>query len=279
MPAHDVPISPKGKQSNTAWEAVRAKPWDFDAWMALIQPLEKAGVSARPDLKQAYEEFLKEYPLCYGYWDKLARLERTVAGGSFSAAAPVYERGLAAVKCWELYLKYCSSAVHQCGTPPDHVGDNAPQDAKEQSADEKTARDLFQRAVEQVGNVFNCAKLWDAWHAFEEARPKDVLINGEPYPVQTRVALVALRAATSAIDLSTTARFHDIFVKNLSEGDAVHIAKAVAALLPAEEQVYAQINTETRACMCPCVRPCVRPCVFPCVCTCVCTSVGARGGA
>ena len=91
----------------------KAKPWDFDVWMALIQPLEKGGEGAYDDLREAYKEFLTHFPLCYGYWDKLARLEREMQGGSFAAASAVFEQGLGEVKCWELFLKYCTCAVQQ----------------------------------------------------------------------------------------------------------------------------------------------------------------------
>jgi len=148
------PRSPDGEPPKTAWDVVAEKPWDLDAWVALIQPLETAGDAARDELRRAYEGILRHFPLCYGYWDKLARLERAAAGGNWAAAAPVYERGLAAVKCWELYLKYAKAAVLQCGAP-ERLGDNAPQDAKEQSAEEKAARDIFARAAADVGAVWD----------------------------------------------------------------------------------------------------------------------------
>jgi hypothetical protein len=176
----------------------------------------------------------QSFPLCYGYWDKLARLEQTAGGRS--AAASVYERGLKAVKCWELYLKYANHAVRQCG-PPEALGDNAPQDAREQSANEKIARDIFARAAAEVGAVWDSAKLWEAWLAFEEARPKDVLIHGKPQPLHARVAAIALRAASSPMKPETSARFYELFSKTLSEGDARHIAQGVLACLPPSEQV------------------------------------------
>ena len=208
---------------------VKERPWDFDAWMAVIQPLEKASEvvqvcrracvrslprlclrlnptltsdhaqgapGAQRELRDAYEGFLREFPLCYGYWDKLARLERDLCVASatghdgqavpFETAAHVYERGISAVKCWELWLKYCQCAVQNCGDPNHGAlpGSEAPQEAREQTMQERLTRSLFARATSEVGNVFDSCKLWNAWHAFEHARMKDVLIDGIVMPRQ-----------------------------------------------------------------------------------------------
>lgn len=97
------------------------------------QSLENGGAAVHLALRKAYEGLLKEFPLCYGYWHKLAELEKA-RDKSMASAAAVYERGLAAVKCWELYLKFCSCAAQQCGTPEQIRDFNARQDAEEQSA-------------------------------------------------------------------------------------------------------------------------------------------------
>ena len=98
----------------------------------------------------------------------------------------MYERGISAVKCWELWLKYCQCAVQNCGDP-NHAampGSEAPQEAREQTTQERLTRSLFVRATSEVGNVFDSCKLWNAWHAFEHARMKDVLIDGIVMPRQ-----------------------------------------------------------------------------------------------
>ena len=56
-------------------------------------------------------------------------------------------------------------------------------------------------------------------------------------PVYTRVAGIALRAASSALDPATSVRFYEEFKKTLSEGDVSKIAVAVLDCLNAEEQV------------------------------------------
>jgi len=234
--APERPPSPAAVSSNPAWDAAKAKPWDFDVWMALIQPLEKAGKESRADLRLVYQEFLEQFPLCYGYWDKLARLERSIAGGAMSAATPVYERGIAAVKCWELYLKYCGCAMLNCGVAPDEDDQ-----ATEQTEDEKVARTLFARAVSEVGGVYNSAKLWDAWYAFELARPKTVLFNGVEKTLTARLAVIAMRACTSPVNPITATKYLEIFGQTLFEADSLlQVATAVMPHLPADERELVQ---------------------------------------
>ena len=92
---HPVGVEAEVAEDPTAalWTATTTEPWNFDAWMALISALEKLGEPARPHLKTAYDSFLSEFPLCYGYWDKLAKLEKIGEGG-VGAALAVYARGV-----------------------------------------------------------------------------------------------------------------------------------------------------------------------------------------
>jgi pre-mRNA-processing factor 39 len=46
-------------------------------------------------LREVYDSFFAEYPLCFGYWKKYADAE--LRNNSVEAAAAVYERGVAAV--------------------------------------------------------------------------------------------------------------------------------------------------------------------------------------
>ena len=46
-------------------------------------------------IREVYDAFLAQYPLCFGYWKKFADAEARHA--SADAAAAVYERGVAAV--------------------------------------------------------------------------------------------------------------------------------------------------------------------------------------
>jgi pre-mRNA-processing factor 39 len=56
-------------------------------------------------IRSAYDAFLAEFPLCYGYWKRYAEAERR--HGSAEAAAAVYERGVAATPySTELWVAY-----------------------------------------------------------------------------------------------------------------------------------------------------------------------------
>jgi pre-mRNA-processing factor 39 len=46
-------------------------------------------------IREVYDSFLAQYPLCFGYWKKYADAEGRHA--SADAAAAVYERGVAAI--------------------------------------------------------------------------------------------------------------------------------------------------------------------------------------
>jgi len=235
--------------------------------------LEREGAAARPALRRAYEELLAEFPLCYGYWDKLARLEKAeAADDSMAPAAAVYERGVAAVKCWELYLKFCACAVQQCGLPEQITDFNAPQDAKEHSAEERYARDLFARATREVGAVYDSVKLWDAWYAFEDARPKDVMMKGESFALPARLAAVAFRAAAAPIRREASARYFELFTKHLAEGDAKQIAASIAEALPAADQDALQAGGGVLAAtLLGAAQVCVTvPDIFQFLCVCVC---------
>ena len=57
---------------------------------------------------EAFDMFLQEYPLCYGYWKKYA--DATMKHIGVVAATDVYERGLAAVPysvdLWSHYVTF-----------------------------------------------------------------------------------------------------------------------------------------------------------------------------
>jgi hypothetical protein len=145
--------------------------------MNLIPYLEKAGKPARGQLAVAYEEFLVEFPLCYGYWHRLAKLQRDLAGDE--AAIAIYERGIDAVNCVELYISYCTfmsslagpssqelhfpSSPHMLHAAAHAVADEAC------SIGEARARALFERAVGDQGRDWNAEKLWSLYITFEQA--------------------------------------------------------------------------------------------------------------
>lgn len=59
-------------------------------------------------IRQAFDAFLAEYPLCYGYWKKYGDAERR--HGDLQQAVAVFERGVAAVPySAELWIHYAAS--------------------------------------------------------------------------------------------------------------------------------------------------------------------------
>jgi hypothetical protein len=58
-------------------------------------------------IRTAFDAFLVEYPLCYGYWKKYAEAERR--HGNIEAATAVYQRGVAATPySTDLWLAYAA---------------------------------------------------------------------------------------------------------------------------------------------------------------------------
>ena len=67
-------------------------PGDFTLWTTLITTAER--LDDLEKLRTVFEEFLKLYPLCYGYWKKYADAEHR--HGDMQRASNVFERGVAA---------------------------------------------------------------------------------------------------------------------------------------------------------------------------------------
>jgi pre-mRNA-processing factor 39 len=116
------------------WRPVKENPYDFDAWTALLKIIEKLACilaiyfinhNFKDDEKharEAYDDFLRRYPFCYGYWKKYADFERlhkhyekclavgTDSHFDLSSSFKVYERGLEAiplsVDLWLSYIGY-----------------------------------------------------------------------------------------------------------------------------------------------------------------------------
>ena len=71
-------------------------------------------------MREAYDAFLAEYPLCFGYWKKLAEAEARLGGGA-ERVGEVYERGCSAaaysVDMWAAYLAHAAAS----GGPQEEV--------------------------------------------------------------------------------------------------------------------------------------------------------------
>eukprot|EP00923_Selenidium_pygospionis_P007367 GHVN01012627.1.p1 GENE.GHVN01012627.1~~GHVN01012627.1.p1 ORF type:complete len:976 (+),score=212.94 GHVN01012627.1:79-3006(+) len=68
VPRLNLTESSSSKQQDLE-KRVQKQPTDFEAWTQLLTALQDAG---DPRLSQFYEQFLDEFPLCYGYWKRWA---------------------------------------------------------------------------------------------------------------------------------------------------------------------------------------------------------------
>ena len=196
------------EQENPLWTTVKAAPWDFDSWAALISVLERAVDTAA--LREAYEGLLTEFPLCYAYWEKYARMEGREHGKD--AQNTIFDRGVAAVPCVELWSMYCTAMVEAM------TGDDGTPALAE-------ARYVFERAVTAVGNYWGAGSLWDMYVTFEEERRED--------GIAPKVAALCVRAAMVRCDFA--ARFHTKFETLLDEGGDDVVNDAMT-LLPDEQK-------------------------------------------
>ncbi|MCP9264824.1 hypothetical protein DINM_022984 [Dirofilaria immitis] len=159
------------------WKPLKDDSRNFDAWTHLLQYIEQ--LDETKAAREAYDDFFKRYPYCYGYWRKYAEFERrhkhydrcieieilhyiscvaNINKYSVEKAHWVYERGVTAVPLsvdlWLHYISFIKEIVqHQ---------DNAVQ---------KT-RLIYDHAIEACGMEFRSDKLWDEYISWE-------LSNGE----------------------------------------------------------------------------------------------------
>ncbi|DBB06521.1 TPA: hypothetical protein ACH3X1_012070 [Trebouxia sp. C0004] len=123
----------------------REAPTEFNTWTSLISAAEKLADIGR--IRQVYDAFLAEYPLCYGYWKKYADAEAKYV--SLEEASLVYDRGVAAVPySVDLWGHY---AMHKqkVGAPVEEV------------------ERLFERGLAYVGMDYLSHGLWDKYLTYE----------------------------------------------------------------------------------------------------------------
>ncbi|GAB2234469.1 hypothetical protein Drorol1_Dr00003723 [Drosera rotundifolia] len=129
------------------WSIVRANSSDFNAWTALIDETEKVSVDNIVKIRQVYDAFLAEFPLCYGYWKKYADHELRM--GALDKVVEVYERAVQGVTySVDIWLHYCTFAIDTYGDPD-------------------TIRRLFERGLEYVGTDYLSHTLWDKYIEYE----------------------------------------------------------------------------------------------------------------
>ncbi|CAK9216808.1 unnamed protein product [Sphagnum troendelagicum] len=132
-------------EEDRLWAIVKENAADFNAWTALIQETEKLDNILK--IQAAYDTFLAEFPLCYGYWKKYADHEARL--GTPEKIVEVYERAVKAVTySVDIWMHFCTYAMEKFDDP------------------EKTRR-LFERGLTFVGTDYLSHLLWDKYIDFE----------------------------------------------------------------------------------------------------------------
>ena len=149
--ASELPLTEEQRLRDT----LQANPLDFDSHTALLALIEKGDQPAK--LKDEVSQFLRQYPLCYGFWKKLADSEAKV---SEAAARAVYEQSVKAFPNGvELWTHYCAHVAF-------HEEDLA------------MIRTLFEAGAEAVGSDASSDKFWEKYIEFETAQEEwDLLVQ------------------------------------------------------------------------------------------------------
>lgn len=123
---------------------------DMD-YAALVGAVHAADSPRQPaQLREAYNNLLRAWPLCYGYWKRFADFE--VEQGCVERASEVYERALVLGSCCvEIWAHYGAHATAYWQRPED-------------------VRALFERGASLVGSDYGADVFWDRYIAFETAR-------------------------------------------------------------------------------------------------------------
>ncbi|EJW87712.1 hypothetical protein WUBG_01382 [Wuchereria bancrofti] len=136
------------------WKPLKDDSRNFDAWTHLLQYIEQ--LDETKAAREAYDDFFKRYPYCYGYWRKYAEFERRHK--HYDRCTEVYERGVTAiplsVDLWLHYIAFIKEIVQH-----------------QENAVQKT-RVIYDHAIEACGMEFRSDKLWDEYINWE-------LSNGE----------------------------------------------------------------------------------------------------
>lgn len=125
---------------------VATNPRAFESWLQLIKLVEELGTHG--DARSVYMLFLDEFPLCWGFWKRLADLELSSDGLAESLAT--FERAVAACAPQvDIWVNYCHTAIQG------------------KLAEEKI-RDIFEQGLTNVGLDWRSGPLWECYLDFEE---------------------------------------------------------------------------------------------------------------
>ncbi|CBN75000.1 conserved unknown protein [Ectocarpus siliculosus] len=133
------------------WQAVTFDPMDFQCWTALLSQVESVGSSA--DAHRAYDEFLRQFPLCFGYWKKYANLARKHPAPPTSAAASTSTGGAA---------EHTNPSTTSRGGHEERGGvdGGAGGGSESLSPEARRAHGVYERAVSAAPF---CLELWEAF--------------------------------------------------------------------------------------------------------------------
>lgn len=105
---------------------------------------------------EIYRKILNEYPLCYGYWRKLADIY--AVQGLDEQVIRVYEDALQYLPvCVEIWAAYCNWKASK---------------KSEEEARRYFLRSLFERAIVATGSGFKSCLIWDKYIEFEKAKKR-----------------------------------------------------------------------------------------------------------
>ena len=91
---------------------VTENPLDFQSWLDLAKHIESYVIAIQKDATlniEIYQRILEEYPLCYGFWRKLADIY--AVQGDEAQVVRTYEKSFEYLPvCVELWTAYCGWA-------------------------------------------------------------------------------------------------------------------------------------------------------------------------
>ncbi|KAL6900645.1 hypothetical protein ACP4OV_005321 [Aristida adscensionis] len=142
---------------------------DFDAWVSVISSVEGTSSDDIDIISLAYDKFLLEFPLCYGYWIKYAAHVARLC--TYGDAVEVYEQAIQSIPhSVDLWVSYCGFSIN-ANEDPAHI------------------RSLFERALSLVGKDYLCYHLWDKYIEFESSQKQlsqlaTIYINALKFPTK-----------------------------------------------------------------------------------------------
>ena len=218
----------------------------FDVFVSLASAAEKSGDAA--EVVKALELLLKRFPLCYGYWKKLAEAKAKIASGNgendldaaakaLAEASEVFERGLSHVGATpELWLSFATKLISASSSS-----------SSSKTADEEKIRAVFERAVGDSGDAWGAGPLWEAFAAWEAGlSSSEAVAEGEKEAeclAPRRAAAVLFRGACQPIRDAEVlrARLHDLASRHsvgelASSEEEAEAARAAARPAGGEER-------------------------------------------